>query len=1231
MQVLVVNNQGSDLIPTLEGMNLRVHTLAPDSARQVRAFLARQPVAAAFISPNGHGPRPRTLLKLVNTSLPDCAVILLPLPNGDVRFDVTGFDAVAPQNAQPKELASILKHASCNASTRKPNNQTRAVKSTKHTRKSTLAPYQSLVESAGDAIFVLDHRGSILFANTAANRLFGYRNLVTQRKTIYDLLEITESPYNKAFRDYLATGKTGIHWDLVRMWGLNAQAQRVPLELTFNHFVQNDARYFTLFVRDVSERQRVEDALRASQKYAENIIESSIDMIIAVDVNRKIIEFNRAAEETFGYKRSEVFGQDARILYAELDEGQTVHRDMVRYGKTVRQVLNRRKNGTTFSSLLSASTLLNVHGQPIGYMGVSRDITVEHELENQLRERIELLEALGELDRALALPRPLRELLPIVTQHATRRLGGSLNALWLYDAPRSQLQLAVRQDIWQDGNETLALGMGLAGRVAADSRMEWTDEPGAEEQISIGAPLLYHGELLGVLVIARETPREPESAIRPFRDADGQVMNLFASRAASAIQTARLWEETSQRAEQLALLYDAGLTLNNVLEPRTQMEFLSKIAMRALNAEQAAFFRHDDEAHTLGFEFGLGGETEFAERMSHANCTVGDERSIPGWVSRHRSPFNMPEAQQEPRWVSGNTEVGSGLWVPVEHAGALLGVLAVFARQPHSFSHAHERMLILFANQAAVALENARIFAALKVRIDELEALNRVSKALGSVTTLEEILPQFLDQTLATSGAHIGALWLTDPNTKELPLAAYRGERDAFNEDWGQGEQISSAVFHLGQTLVSEPTPRDGSLFPNGWQGVCIPLHSGDEKLGVMLVAAQTPHTQSAEWVQLISILAEMVGNTIHRLQLLHSLAEMYFQVDRAKREWEQSVDAIEEAISLVDADGRILRVNQTLANWLNTPAPQLLGQACCRVLDNCTQPPAHCPHAQLMAARDKIYRSEIQSEHLGKTLHFTSYPLFDAEHQFVGAVNVLKDISVERDLQAQLIQSEKMAATGRLAASIAHEINNPLQGIQGCLELAHNFRGDGDKQERYLSLAKGEVDHLVATVQRMLDFYRPAKGTRTFQELEGLLQDVLALSANRVQSAKVRVEFEPGSNLPTVQVVGNQIKQVFLNLILNAVESMPEGGTLRIQARRQEDGVAIQFHDTGTGIAPEHIDKIFEPFFTTKPSGTGLGLGVSHNIVAHHGGRLTVASALGRGSTFTVWLPENAPTRSQV
>lgn len=1242
MDVFLVNHHTADLPNVLAALpRVRVHALVPRTTANLTQFLAEHKFDAAIVPAGSRGLRPRTILQLLHQHMPDCAVILLDpsIKNRQAGLrPVNGFDAVAWPKNQKRQWAALLARADKHAKMR-----TQAVPPTatavspRSRRMDDPAWYRALADTASDAIFMLDWQGNLLYANRAAERLFGYDGIAQRGMTIFDLLDLSDSPYADGFREYLETGHTFIHWQLVQMWGRTATSERIPIELTFSHFTQNGEHCFTLFVRNVTERKRVEDALRASQKYAENIVDSSLDMIIATDVNRRIIEFNRAAELAFGYERSQVFGQDVRMLYAGTVEGQTVFEDMVRYGKTVRHIVNRRKNGETFHTLLSASTLHNVDGQVIGFMGVSRDITVEQELEKQLRGRIELLEALSELDRALATPLPLRDLLPILTDHAARRLNASTNALWLYEPAQSQLRLVVMNDSWQDNGQVMPVGEGLAGRIAAARQIESSNHLDAghlfmldtvpnPRHAAIGAPLLYHGELLGVLLVAREVAEATPPATNIFTTADIQALNLVASRAASAIHTTHLWEETTHRAEQLALLYDAGLTLNNVLEPRTQLEFLSKIAMRVLNAERAVFFRHDADTRTLAFEFGLGGDQAFSERMSRASCLVGDDTAFPGWVSERRVPLNLPDLNEDPRWQDMDPQINSGLWVPVEHGGALLGVLAVFAAQPYSFNTSHERLLTLFANQAAVALENARIFAALKLRIDELQALNQISEALSAVTTRQEMLPQFLDASLAALGAPVGAILLYESVNGRLQMAAAHGSLAALQGTLDPEYGVARRVLDSGQAYVSSGQAGPGEPFPAGWNGICAPLRSGDEKIGVLLIADESPRQFARDQVQLVSILCEMAGNTLHRLGLLESLADAYFQVERAKREWEQSVDTIEEAISMVDADGKILRVNHTMATWLEQTAQDLIGQECCQVIDACALPPASCPHAQLMQARDKIYRADVHSEHLNKSLSFTSYPIYDAEHQFVGAVNVLKDISVERDLQAQLIQSEKMAATGRLAASIAHEINNPLQGIQGSLELAYNFRGDKHKQERYLSLAKGELDGLVGTVQRMLDFYRPAKGTRTPVELQALVDDVLALSANRISSGRVRVELNIDPGLPALNVVGNQIKQVILNLLLNAIEAMPDGGTLTIKAHYEDDGVKIQFKDTGEGIFPSQLDKIFEPFYTTKPNGTGLGLGVCHNIITHHGGRLTVTSALGRGSTFTVWLPDSAP-----
>jgi signal transduction histidine kinase len=233
------------------------------------------------------------------------------------------------------------------------------------------------------------------------------------------------------------------------------------------------------------------------------------------------------------------------------------------------------------------------------------------------------------------------------------------------------------------------------------------------------------------------------------------------------------------------------------------------------------------------------------------------------------------------------------------------------------------------------------------------------------------------------------------------------------------------------------------------------------------------------------------------------------------------------------------------------------------------------------------------------------------------------------------MIQNQKLAATGRIAASLAHEINNPLQAIQGCLELAQTNVGDPAKQRRYLTMATTELEQLASIVRQILDFNRPAKGQKAPVDVSAVVNDVLALSAKRLQHGQVLIQTHWDANVPMIDAVSNQLQQVFLNLILNAIEAMPQGGRLQIRGQSvtlNGNWVTIAFTDSGVGIAPDALDKIFEPFYTTNAEGTGLGLSVCHNLVNSHGGRIAVESAVGRGSTFTVWLPvlaEPSPVKS--
>ncbi|MBN1178840.1 MAG: response regulator [Anaerolineae bacterium] len=225
---------------------------------------------------------------------------------------------------------------------------------------------------------------------------------------------------------------------------------------------------------------------------------------------------------------------------------------------------------------------------------------------------------------------------------------------------------------------------------------------------------------------------------------------------------------------------------------------------------------------------------------------------------------------------------------------------------------------------------------------------------------------------------------------------------------------------------------------------------------------------------------------------------------------------------------------------------------------------------------------------------------------------------------QAQLVQAEKMVAIGRLAASIAHEINNPLQSIHNSLHLSAIPVLPEDKRSEYLRMAQSEVARLIEIVQRMLEFYRPSRGGQVQTDVNQVLQNALAIADKRLQHAHIQVHTRLASDLPTIPGVPDQLAQVFLNIIINAIDAMVDGGDLRLGTLLSDDGewVLVAFRDSGPGLTPEQVAHVFEPFFTTKSEGTGLGLAVSYGIVERHGGTIEVSSQVSQGATFIVRLP---------
>jgi signal transduction histidine kinase/DNA-binding response OmpR family regulator len=229
--------------------------------------------------------------------------------------------------------------------------------------------------------------------------------------------------------------------------------------------------------------------------------------------------------------------------------------------------------------------------------------------------------------------------------------------------------------------------------------------------------------------------------------------------------------------------------------------------------------------------------------------------------------------------------------------------------------------------------------------------------------------------------------------------------------------------------------------------------------------------------------------------------------------------------------------------------------------------------------------------------------------------------VSRVEESQRALIQAEKLATAGRMTAAIAHEINNPLQAVQNCLHLAARTDLPDEMRQKYFAMTQTELERLMSTVQRMLDFYRPNVARQSVQIVD-LLDHVVGLMSSQLQKRGIRVTTSWPSNLPEVMAVSSQLQQVFINLVLNAFDAMPEGGELLISVCQAERGVEISFADTGPGVPPEVRESLFEPFTSTKTGGSGLGLSVSYGIISAHGGDLELDSDKGPGASFRITLP---------
>jgi signal transduction histidine kinase len=230
-----------------------------------------------------------------------------------------------------------------------------------------------------------------------------------------------------------------------------------------------------------------------------------------------------------------------------------------------------------------------------------------------------------------------------------------------------------------------------------------------------------------------------------------------------------------------------------------------------------------------------------------------------------------------------------------------------------------------------------------------------------------------------------------------------------------------------------------------------------------------------------------------------------------------------------------------------------------------------------------------------------------------------------EKEMRSQLLQSERLALVGRLLASVSHELNNPIQAIQYGLFVLKDEPDLSNQTKEDVDVLIAETERLTALIERLRSAYGPVR-LNDFQSisLNSLIEDVYALMSTYMRHGEITFQFLPDSNLPNISGMPDQIRQVLLNLFLNAVEAMKPGGCLTMETRflPEQREVLLLVKDTGPGIDPEILPRIFDAFITSKGTGTGLGLAITHDIIQQHHGRIEAENAPDGGAMFKVWIP---------
>ncbi len=390
---------------------------------------------------------------------------------------------------------------------------------------------------------------------------------------------------------------------------------------------------------------------------------------------------------------------------------------------------------------------------------------------------------------------------------------------------------------------------------------------------------------------------------------------------------------------------------------------------------------------------------------------------------------------------------------------------------------------------------------------------------------------------------------------------------------------------------------------------------------------ADTSFLSSEDW-ELLSTVSSPVALAVENASLNQQAGVRTAELERLKDYSENIIESLTVGVAVLDTGGRIIGWNRVLEGFFGRRKAEILGQRLSSILDPETFAalfPSHTQEAYNLLSEIPIARPSGEK----RIFDVAKTPLLDNKLESYGTIIVFEDVTDKIRLQQQLVTSEKLASLGLLSAGVAHEINTPLTGISSYVQMLQKKMTD-DHLAVVLGKIEAQTDRVSRIIKNLLSFARnPSDLAFHRVDLKDSLREILSLIEYKLKNMSIALDLDLQPVKP-VWAQGERLQQVFINIILNALDAMPEGGRLRIALSETEAEAVIEIADSGTGIEERHLARIFDPFFTTKGvgKGTGLGLSISHAIIAEHDGRIAVRSAPGQGTCFTITIPKDLDRR---